>query len=72
MTLCTNAQAGSPDLLEAIEQIEDRRQPQTETDVIYLLSPEPHIVECLMSDFERRRYRRSTVLWTGSTFYARD
>lgn len=60
---------GSPDLLAAIEQIENRRQSQRETDVIYLLSPEPHIVDCLMADFERRRYRRSTLLWTGSEYH---
>ncbi|KAB5532609.1 Sec1-like protein [Coniochaeta sp. 2T2.1] len=34
-------------------------------DVIYLLSPQPHIVECLLADLERRRYRRSFLVWTG-------
>jgi hypothetical protein len=32
-------------------------------DAIYLLSPEPHIVDCLMADFERRRYRKSYLVW---------
>ena len=36
-----------------------------EMDAIYLLSPLPHIVDCLMADFERRRYRRSFVIWTS-------
>ena len=49
-----------------IEQIEDRRPPNPDTDVIYLLSPQPHIVDCVMADFERRRYRRTFLLWTAS------
>lgn len=62
-------EAGKPDLLEAVEQIENRRQAQKDTEVIYLLSPEPHIVDCLMADFEKRKYRRATLLWTGSEFF---
>lgn len=34
-------------------------------DAIYFLSPLPHIVDCLLADFERRRYRRGFILWTG-------
>lgn len=34
-------------------------------DVIYILSPQPHIVDCLMADFERRRYRRTYIVWTS-------
>ena len=49
-----------------IEQIEHRRQMNQELDVVYILSPQPHIVECVMADFERRRYRRSFLLWTSS------
>ena len=36
-----------------------------EMDAVYLLSPLPHIVDCLMADLERRRYRRSFVIWTS-------
>jgi syntaxin-binding protein 1 len=32
-------------------------------DAIYILSPKPHIVDCLMADFERRRYKRSFLVW---------
>lgn len=32
-------------------------------DAIYFLSPQSHIVECLMSDLERRRYRRAFLVW---------
>jgi hypothetical protein len=32
-------------------------------DAIYLLSPQPHIVDCLIADFERRRYRKSYLVW---------
>ncbi|SLM39447.1 sec1 family superfamily [Lasallia pustulata] len=48
-----------------IERIEDRRLPHPEMDAVYLLSPQPHIVDCLMADFERRRYRRSYLIWTS-------
>ena len=48
-----------------IEQIEDRRPMNQEMDAIYLLSPQPHIVDCLMADFERRRYRKSFIIWTS-------
>lgn len=33
-------------------------------DAIYILSPEPHIVDCLLADFERRRYRKTYLVWT--------
>ncbi|MCJ1472272.1 vacuolar sorting protein VPS33/slp1 [Lambiella insularis] len=48
-----------------IEQIESKRDMKQDLDVIYLLSPEPHIVECLMVDFERRKYRRAHLVWTA-------
>jgi len=34
-------------------------------DAIYLLTPQAHIVDCLMADFERRRYRRAFLIWTS-------
>ncbi|KAH0556222.1 hypothetical protein GP486_005851 [Trichoglossum hirsutum] len=46
-----------------IEQIEQRRQVNKDQDAIYLLSPLPHIVDCLMADFQQRRYRRSHLVW---------
>ena len=46
-----------------IEQIEDRRQSLSDTDAIYLLSPLPHIVECLKADLSRKRYRRAHLIW---------
>ncbi|KIX08458.1 uncharacterized protein Z518_03114 [Rhinocladiella mackenziei CBS 650.93] len=48
-----------------IEQIEDRRQTQADTDAIYLLSPLPHIVECLKADLSRKRYRQAHLIWTS-------
>ncbi|OCT45227.1 Protein transport protein sec1 [Cladophialophora carrionii] len=48
-----------------IESIEDRRQGSSDTDAIYLLSPLPHIVECLKADLSRRRYRRAYLIWTS-------
>ena len=48
-----------------IEHIEERRKPNRDMDAIYFLSPEPHIVDCIMADFEHRRYRGAILLWTG-------
>jgi syntaxin-binding protein 1 len=48
-----------------IELLEDRRQTLSDTDAIYLLSPQPHIVECLKADLSRKRYRRSHLIWTS-------
>ncbi|KAL8407848.1 hypothetical protein RB594_006601 [Gaeumannomyces avenae] len=48
-----------------IELIEDRREVNPTMDAVYILSPLPHIVDCLLADFDRRRYRRSFLVWTG-------
>ena len=52
-----------------VERIEDRRPMNPEMDVVYLLSPQPHIIDCLMADFERRRYRKSHLIWTSGQLY---
>lgn len=51
--------------LPAIERIEDRREPNPEMDAVYILTPDAHIVDCLLADFEVRRYRRSYLVWTN-------
>ncbi|KAF2747749.1 Sec1-like protein [Sporormia fimetaria CBS 119925] len=48
-----------------IERIEDRRPDQKDTDAVYFLTPKPHIVDCIMADFERKRYRGAFLLWTS-------
>lgn len=48
-----------------IEQIEERRPTNRDVDAIYFLTPQSHIVDCLMADFDRRRYRKSNLLWTS-------
>ncbi|KAI0594060.1 Sec1 family protein [Biscogniauxia sp. FL1348] len=48
-----------------IERIEERREPNPTMDAIYILSPQPHIVDCFMADVERRRYKRSFLVWTA-------
>lgn len=55
---CTNINAD-------IERIEEKRSMNPDMDAIYILSPRPHIVDCLMADLERRRYRRSYLVWTA-------
>ena len=50
-----------------IEHIEQRRSRNSDMDALYFLSPESHIVDCLMADFEQRRYRGAVILWTGRT-----
>jgi syntaxin-binding protein 1 len=34
-------------------------------DAIYFISPQPHVVECLIADFEQRRYRKAHLVWFG-------
>lgn len=48
-----------------IVQIEDRRPVEADMDAIYLLTPKPHIVDCVMADFQRRRYKHSYLVWTA-------
>lgn len=48
-----------------IEHIEHRRPTNRDVDAIYLLTPQPHIVDCVMADFEKRKYRRSYLIWTS-------
>ncbi|KAL8987799.1 MAG: hypothetical protein Q9177_003037 [Variospora cf. flavescens] len=48
-----------------IERIEERRPANKEMDAVYLLSPLPHIVDCVMADLERQRYRRTFLIWTS-------
>ncbi|GME21869.1 Sec1-like protein [Neofusicoccum parvum] len=48
-----------------IEVITDRRPMNKDMDVVYILSPQPHIVDCIMADFERRRYRKTYLIWTS-------
>jgi syntaxin-binding protein 1 len=49
--------------LLAIERIEERRESNPDMDAIYFLSPDAQIVDCLLADFEMRRYRRSFIVW---------
>ncbi|KAF2143577.1 uncharacterized protein K452DRAFT_224633 [Aplosporella prunicola CBS 121167] len=48
-----------------IELIEDRRPMNQDMDVVYILTPQPHIVDCILADFERRRYRKTYLIWTS-------
>lgn len=45
--------------------IEDKRPPNPDMDAIYILSPQSYIVDCLMGDIEKRRYRQSFLVWTS-------
>ncbi|CAM1511763.1 Fc.00g092760.m01.CDS01 [Cosmosporella sp. VM-42] len=51
--------------IATIERIEDRREPNPEMDAVYILSPDAFAVDCLLADFEMRRYRSYHLLWTG-------
>lgn len=62
---CEHIAYAKADMLEAIEPIEGKREPEREMDAIYLLTPEAHIVDCLLADLQHRRYRSASVLWTG-------
>ncbi|KAF1839448.1 Sec1-like protein [Decorospora gaudefroyi] len=47
-----------------IERIEDRRQAIRDMDAIYIITPKPHIVDCIMAEFDQRRYRGFFLIWT--------
>lgn len=51
-----------------IEILEQKRQKQ-DMDAIYILAPLPYIVDCIMADFERRRYKGVRLLWTSSMLF---
>jgi hypothetical protein len=34
-------------------------------DTIYILTPKPHIVDCVMAELEVRRYRGLFLVWTS-------
>lgn len=55
----------SSDLHADIEQITDRRPTNRDADALYILTPQSHIVDCVMADFEKRRYRRAFLVWTS-------
>jgi syntaxin-binding protein 1 len=48
-----------------IERIEERREKNPGMDAIYILSPLPHIVDCLIADLESRRYKGCYLVWTS-------
>ncbi|KAF7187492.1 Protein transport protein sec1 [Pseudocercospora fuligena] len=48
-----------------IEVITDRRPTNRDVDAIYLLTPQPHIVDCVMADFDKRKYRKAHLVWTS-------
>ncbi|KAE8361649.1 Sec1-like protein [Aspergillus caelatus] len=47
-----------------VEQIEEKRK-SNPMDALYILSPQSHIVDCLMADFERKRYKKAWLVWTS-------
>ncbi|KAK8128423.1 Sec1 family protein [Apiospora sp. TS-2023a] len=55
-----------------IERIEERRERNPTMDAIYILTPEPYIVDCLIADLEARRYQKSFLVWTGGVRDAVD
>ena len=61
-----------PDSLTDIEQIEQRRPTNREIDAIYILTPEPYVVDCVVADLDRRRYRGVSVLWTSREQFRRN
>ncbi|EME40580.1 hypothetical protein DOTSEDRAFT_74207 [Dothistroma septosporum NZE10] len=48
-----------------IEQIFDRRQTNRDVEALYLLTPHAHNVDCLMADFEKRKYKKAHLVWTS-------
>lgn len=52
-------------MIEDVEQIEQKRGSNGGLDAVYLLSPEPYVVDCLLDDIERQNYRRTFLVWTS-------
>jgi len=52
--------------------MEEKREPNPTMDAIYILSPQPHIVECLLADFEQRRYRKAYLVWVSELHRAQE
>ncbi|KAF2754443.1 Sec1-like protein [Pseudovirgaria hyperparasitica] len=48
-----------------IELIDEKRPMNKDMDAIYILTPESWIVDCMMADFERHRYRSAHLIWTS-------
>lgn len=48
-----------------IEQIDHRRPTNRDVDAIYFLTPQPHIVDSVMADFAKHKYRTSFLIWTS-------
>lgn len=48
-----------------VEQLEHKRPFNPDMDALYILSPESYVVDCLMADFEVRRYRKALLVWTS-------
>lgn len=36
-----------------------------DTDAVYILSPQPYLIDFLLADFEVGRYRKSYLIWTA-------
>jgi len=49
-----------------IEHLEDKRAQNTGMDAVYILSPKSHIVDTLIADLEKQRYRGAFLLWTDA------
>ncbi|KAH8714078.1 syntaxin-binding protein-like protein 2 [Phaeosphaeriaceae sp. PMI808] len=47
-----------------IECLEERRTTQRDMDAIYIITPKAHIVDCMMAEFDQRRYRGFFLIWT--------
>lgn len=37
-------------------------------DALYILSPLGYIVDCLMADFDRQRYKKAMLVWTSGQY----
>lgn len=48
-----------------MDRIEEKREKNPDMDAVYILSPQPYIVECLVADFEMSRYRSAYLIWTA-------
>lgn len=48
--------------------ITDRRPANPDADALYFLTPKEHIVDCLMADFQKRKYKKAHLVWTARAY----
>ncbi|KAF3935530.1 hypothetical protein ABW19_dt0201704 [Dactylella cylindrospora] len=54
--------------IAGVEEIQQKRTPKSDMEAVYLLTPKPYVLDCLVSEFKRPkpRYMGGHLVWTSS------